>query len=95
MKFIGGLIVGAAMFLLLLGLGKLTGHYHASALAGFPLAISMAGLIEIVVGIDFAHIEWQFDHGGFFLKLRIAASVIVFAGIYIISCYYVYQQFFR
>ncbi len=95
MKFIGGLIAGVAMFLLLLGLGKLTGHYHASALAAFPLAISMVGVIEIVVGIDFAHIAWQFDQGGFFLKLRIAASVIVFAGIYISCGYYVYRQFFR
>jgi hypothetical protein len=95
MKFIGGLIVGVAMFLLLLGLGKLTGHYQASALAAFPLAISMVGLMEIVLGIDFDYIAWQFDHGGFFLKLGIAASIIAFAGIYIICCYYVYRQFFR
>ena len=95
MKFIGGLIVGVAMFLLLLGLGKLTGYYHASALAAFPLAISMVGLMEIVLGIDFARIAWEFDHGGFFLKLRAAASVIVFAGIYIIGCYSVYRQFYR
>ena len=95
MKFIGGLIVGVAMFLLLLGLGKLTGHYQASALAAFPLAISMVGLMEIVLGIDFARIAWEFDHGGFFLKLRAAASVIVFAGIYIIGCYSVYRHFYR
>ncbi len=94
MKFIGGLIVGVAMVLLLLGLGKLTGHYQASALAGFPLAISMVGLVEIVLGIDFSDIAWQFDHGGFFLKLCIAAGVIAFAGIYIAGCCYVYRQFF-
>ena len=73
----------------LLGLGKLTGHYQASALAGFPLAISMVGLVDIVLGIDFSDIAWQFDHGGFFLKLCIAAGVIAFAGIYIFGCYYV------
>jgi hypothetical protein len=83
------------MFLLLLGLGKMTGYYHASALAAFPLAISMVGLMEIVLGIDFVRIAWEFDHGGFFLKLRAAASVIVFAGIYIIGCYFVYRQFYR
>jgi hypothetical protein len=94
MKFIGGLIAGVAMFLLLLGLGKLTGHYHASALAAFPLAISMVGLMEIVLGIDFAYIAWRFDHGGFFLKLRIAASIIIFSGVYIMCCYYVYMTFF-
>jgi hypothetical protein len=95
MKFIGGIIVGVAMFLLLLGLGKLTGHYQTSVLAGFPLAISMVGVVEIVLGIDFAHIAWRFDHGGFFVKLCIAASVIVFAGIYILGCYFVYREFFQ
>ncbi len=95
MKFVGGLVVGVAMFLLLLGLGKLTGYYHASALAAFPLAVSMVGLMEIVLGIDFARIAWEFDHGGFFLKLRAAASVIIFAGLYIIGCYSVYRQFYR
>jgi hypothetical protein len=52
MKLIGGLIVGVVMFLLLLGLGRLTGHYQASALAAFPPASSMVGLMEIALGID-------------------------------------------
>jgi hypothetical protein len=51
--------------------------------------------MEIVLGIDFARLAWEFDHGGFFLKLRAAASIIVFAGIYIIGCYSVYRQFYR
>jgi hypothetical protein len=94
-KLVGGLVVAAAMLLITIGLGMLTGQYVASALVGFPLAISMVGLMEIVIGINFADLAKRFDHGGFFLKLGIAIVVLFFAAVYLAGCVFVYRQYFQ
>jgi hypothetical protein len=94
MKLVGGLIVAAATFLLTVGIGMLTGYYHASALVGFPLAVSMIGLMEIVLGINFADLAEQFDREDFLMKLGIAIVVLSFVGAYLAGCVFVYQRYF-
>jgi hypothetical protein len=94
MKLVGGLIVGAVTFLITLGFGMLTGYYHASALVGLPLAISMIGLMEITLGISFTDLAEQFDQEDIFMKFGIAVVVLAFAAAYLAACVFVYRRYF-
>ncbi|MGA7502451.1 MAG: hypothetical protein WBX00_37620 [Isosphaeraceae bacterium] len=94
-KLVGGLVVAVATFLVTLGIGMLTGYYHASALVGFPLAVSMVGLMEIVLGVNFADLAARFDQGGFFLKLGIAIVVLCFVAVFLAGCAFLYSSIYR
>ncbi len=67
----------------------------ASALVGLPLAISMVGLMEIVLGINFADLAQRFDRGGFILKCGISIVVLCFVGVYLAGCVLIYQRYFQ
>lgn len=94
-KFVVGLIVAAAAFVITVGIGMLLGHYHASALVGLPLAISMIGLMEIILGINFADLAQRFDKGGFFLKCGIAIVVLSFVAVYLAGCVLIYRRYYQ
>jgi hypothetical protein len=94
MKLVGGLIVAAATFMITLGFGMLTGYYHASALVGLPLAVSMIGLMEIVLGINFTDLAKGFDRGGFLLKCGIGIVVLLFVAVYLAGCVLAYQRYY-
>jgi hypothetical protein len=95
MKFIGGLIVAAATFMLTLALGRWTGTYVASAVVGLPLAISMIGSIEIVLGINFADLAKKFDEEEFLFKCSIAVVVLFFVAVYLAGGVLIYQRYFQ
>jgi hypothetical protein len=92
LKLVSGLIVAVITFLLTIGIGKLTGVYVASALVGLPLAISMVGLMEIVLGINFADLADQFDRGDAFEKITIAIVVLAFVAIYLAGAVLIYRR---
>jgi hypothetical protein len=94
MKLVGGLIGGAMTFLFTLGFGMLTGYYHASALVGLPLAISMIGLMEVILGISFTDLAERFDQEDIFMKFGIAIVVLSFAAAYLAACVFAYQRYF-
>jgi hypothetical protein len=93
MKLAGGLLVGAVTFLITLGLGWLTNHYHASALVGLPLAVAVIGLMEIVLGLRFTDLADRFDRGNILVKLGIAVVVLTFALSFLGGCLYAYQRY--
>jgi hypothetical protein len=95
MKLVGGLVAAVPMFIVTVGLGMLTGHYVATAVVGFPLAISMVGLMEIVLGINFADLAKRFDQGGFFLRLGVSIVVLFFVAVYLAGCAVVYRRYFQ
>jgi len=95
MKLVGGLITAAATFLITVGIGMLTGQYVASALVGFPFAISMVGLMEIFLGINFADLAKRFDQGGFLLKCGIAIVVLFFVAAYLAGCVLIYRRYYQ
>ena len=95
MKLVGGLLVGAVTFLLTWGVGMLTGYTVASALVGLPITVSLLGLMEIVLGIEFADFASRFDEGGFFVKLGLLFVLFLFVGIYLAGGIWVYRTYYQ
>jgi hypothetical protein len=92
-KLIGGVVVAAPLFLVLFGLGMLTGVYVTTAAVGIPLAVSMVGLMEIVLGVGFTDLERRFAQGGFFLKIGIILVVLSFVALYFSVYIFIYRFF--
>ena len=95
LKLAGGLVVAVPAALITLGLGRLIGQYVVSALVGFPLAISMIGFMEIVIGTHFADLALRFDRGNFFIKTGIAVMILSFAALYVLCGVMIYRAYFE
>jgi hypothetical protein len=95
MKLVGGLLAGAVVYLITWGIGALTGFTAVNALIGLPFAVSMIGLMEIVIGINFADLENLFSRGGFFLKIGIPIVVLFFVAIYLAGAIRVYRTYYQ
>lgn len=87
-KVVGGFVLTALIILVLYAIGRLTGHWliPLGAVTALPLAISMVGWIEIVLGIGFADLANHFDRGGIFVKAGIILVVLSLVGLYLWAC---------
>ncbi len=83
-KVVGGFAVSALIILVLYAIGRLTGHWliPVGAVTALPLAISMVGWVEIVLGIGFADLADRFDRGGILAKAGIILVVMSLIGLY-------------
>ena len=95
MKFLGGFILAVPAYLITYGIGRLTGYTFASALVGFPLAVSAVGLMEMVLGINFIELERRVSEGSIFTKVGISLVVLFFAGVYLAGGVWVYRRYFE
>jgi hypothetical protein len=87
-KVVGGFALTALIILALYAVGRLTGHWliPVGAVTALPLAISMVGWVEIVLGIGFTDLANRFDRGGILVKAGILLVVLSVIGLYVWAC---------
>jgi hypothetical protein len=84
-KVVGGLAISALIILALYAIGQLSGLWliPVGAVTALPLAISMVGWVEIILGIGFADFADRFDRGGILVKAGILLVVLSLIGLYL------------
>jgi hypothetical protein len=95
MKLLGGMVLAAVTLLITVAVGMLIGQHVVTALVGLPLAVSIIGLIEIVLGIRFSDLAEQFNRGRILAKIGIIAVVLSFAATYLAGVILLLQSNFR
>jgi hypothetical protein len=92
-KVIGGLALTVPIYLFLYWLGRLTGYTAVTAGAAFPLAVSLIGWLELILGVGFADLAVRFDRGGGLSKLGIALLVLSLIGLYAGIAIWIYGRY--
>ena len=81
---VGGFAVSALIILVLYAIGRLTGHWliPVGAVTALPLAISMVGWVEIVLGIGFADLADDSTEAAFWPRPGLSSWSCLFIGLY-------------